>query len=456
MIRLVLILSSFTLPLHSGWAQETKEPPPSPALPTENDALSSLPIGATLTKFSHPRFDQNQHPISLLTAERMIVTSQEKFTGEGLVVRLFDKTKKVSTRATMDKACFLLKEKQIEAYHHLLIRSSNDQFAAEGPGGLLHLETQQGLLNGPARTAFTLPQKRRVSMKLTAPLLFATLPLLTAAPPAPMTEAQLAEFEKAVTPPPPPKTISAQDLGEFERAVAPRPLKPENKEPSIAALEKNGLALNERLTSFLQSAGQLHLLAQAKVQTEAGTEAEVEVEAEKAPIVPEEQLFVPGKDRMTIEAGRGIYFDNKNREIAYLGKIKLVANGLTLTCNNGLRAIMQSATEDEKENQKKDAFTSLGELKQFTANGEITVQGTDDKGQPVSARADRALYNAKTNEIILRGKKMFFRHGAYAARTSDPKATVRIELLPNKTLKVGSFENGLWELGAPLNQKKKK
>jgi len=215
MIRALLLSTLFAT--SAGWAQSVVE------AEKKKDALASLPVGATLTKFSHPRYGQDQKALSLLTADKMVISSEEQFTGYGLVLRLFDRDQKISARASMDSASFWIEKEQVEAFDNLLIRATDDKFLAQGTGGLVHLETQQGLLNGPARTLFTLPSDKRTSsapMKPSLPLLLATLPLLTAAPPVPMTAEELAAFEEAVLPPKERPQMDSFDLGEFERKVA--------------------------------------------------------------------------------------------------------------------------------------------------------------------------------------------------------------------------------------------
>ncbi len=390
----------------------------------KTSSTSSLPVGATLTKFSHPRFDTNKNPVSLLTAEEMVVTATDIFTGNGLTLRLFGEDRKVRSMATMETAKFLVKQEQLIAEGDLFIRATDNQFSAQGNGGIMHLASRQGLLLGPAQTMFLLPQKKRVSMNLSIPLFLTSIQLLAAAPPL---------------------VITAQELADFERAVAPKMIPPAKTEESLAQSQKLVNSLNQRLTQFLTTTGQLHLTGQVT-----------------APKLPKEtkraELFKASDDRMIIESDRAIYFDGENNEFAYLGKVKLTARGMIMTCTDGVKALMnppppkKEAKETEQKKSEKDAekekfgdFKGIGDVKQVTASGSILLLGRNEKGEPVELRAERAVYNKEQNEVILRGSKMFFRNGQIAAKTSDAKATAKVTLLGKG--KLSAILDGNWTTG---------
>ncbi len=445
-MRFLLFLTILTQT--SAWAQEPVPPElKAPATKKKTNLFDSLPKGATLKKFSHPSFDENHAPVSLLTADQMVITSTEEFTGTNLKLRLFDDQKQVKTIATMAEASFWIDPGHLEATGRIFLRSLDDQFAAEGPSGLICLKTKQGLIHGPARTAFQLSQlnqKNPTAMKLSVPLLLATMPLLTAATPVPMSAEDIEVFEQAVLPGAAQPSLNAQALGEFERKVAPGIAPQVDVSETIEESEKHDADLMARLTSFLQISGQTQLLTQIK--------------NEPAPVakpLSEAELFLPGIERMVIEAEKGIYFDGENQEFVYLGKVKLATKNLTMVCNNGVKAIMlPPAKKEKKAKDEKESLQAFGDLKQITANGGIILKGVNEKGEPLEARADRALYDKQKNEIILRGNGMFYRSGNIAAHSKDSKAITRIKILENQRMKLSL--DGKWKLGLPTNTLSKK
>jgi len=178
------------------------------------------------------------------------------------------------------------------------------------------------------------------------------------------------------------------------------------------------------------------------------------VSAPPAKVLPESELFISGDKRIVIEAERGAYFDSQKQEFVYLGKVKLSTTGITMTCNDGMKAILsQPADDPQKPKGKKEKLSAFGDLLQVTASGGVVVQGTDKKGQPLEARADRALFDNQSKTLILRGKNMFYRSGEYAVRTKDPKAATRIKLL-GKNQMDAAFD-GKWDFGLPIEKPKK-
>ncbi|MDB4688223.1 hypothetical protein OAE91_01570, partial [Akkermansiaceae bacterium] len=89
----------------------------------EDSAMSRLPVGATLTNVSVPRFDDKKRRTSLLTAKTMSVESEEELKGKGLTIYLFDKEQKVSSTAKMAAATYLVNKEQLAATGELLLRA---------------------------------------------------------------------------------------------------------------------------------------------------------------------------------------------------------------------------------------------------------------------------------------------------------------------------------------------
>ena len=405
--------------------------------------MNALPIGAILTNFSHPSFDEQNRPVSLATASEMVIKSAEKLTAAGLKLRLLRPDRSIDALATVSEASFLVNQERIVATGEVFVKGDTRQFAARAPSGTFELRTRQALLDGPAQTSFEVEDKTDSSIsslpRRSPSLLRAALLRLIAAPPLPIPPADVAAFEERLKPRPLPALSVGEDARKnFDKLTqAPRPL-PTDAPQTLTEADTRVAALSRRLTGFLARIGQTHLLAQSKLP------------AAPAPTADEiRNLFLPSKTRLVIDAEKGIYFDGNSQEFAYLGKVRLLTGGLNMSCTDGLRAIMLPPPEHPpKEQGEEDRIRTFGDLKQVTATGSIIVKGVNEQGEPIEARADRALYDAQKQELILRGKDMFFRQGGVVARSQDPQAIVRLTLLPNKRLQ-GAMD-GRWRMGLPV------
>lgn len=392
----------------------------------EENAFSRLPIGATLTKVSLPRFDEKKRRQSLLTAELMEVTSAKKLRGENLVIRIFDKEQKVSTTATMAAADYLVEKELVVATGELILRSTEDLFLARGQGGILSLNNHQGILLGYSETMFLERNtEKEITMKQLKPILplLAGIQLLAATPPPEVTKEELVDFERQ---------FIATEIPEPKGAAL------------VAHSEKAEVGVTQRLTSFLQAIGQTQILAQqATPET-------------PQPDIPFEDLFKPHKDRLIIKSNKGIYFDSKDQEFVYLGNVLINGRGMQMSCTDGMKILFdqpeEKDTKDDKEGSAFDSSRGIGELKQFTANGSIVIRGRSKDGQPIEARGERAIYDNKNQTIIIRGHKISFRMGNIAAQSGDQNAYVVIRLLGDGNLTAQT--EGSWQAVFP-DQKKK-
>ncbi|MGJ8694869.1 MAG: hypothetical protein ACSHYF_01005 [Verrucomicrobiaceae bacterium] len=391
--------------------------------------MSRLPIGATLSGVSIPRFDEQKRRASLLTAKVMVVESAAQLKGEDLVLRVFDRDQQISGTASMDFATYLVEKEQIVADGELLIKSTKDEFIARGQGGILTLNSRQGLLLGPAATMFLNPDKKRQAMNSPKTLLpfLAGIQLLVAAPPV---------------------AIPVEELIEFERQAAPRIVPPFESSRAMAAAAKKEQDLLTRLTAFLGAIGQSQLLSQQEAAPDVAE-----------PAIPFEDLFIPNKDRIVIEASRGIYFDGENQEVVYMGRISLKGKGMTMTCTDGMKALFDPPKEEAKPKEDDNAddnpfggFKGLGELSQFSANGNIEIKGKGKKGEPILVRGERAVYDAKKEQLIIRGDALSLRLGGAGARSKDKNAYLVIKLLGGNNISAQTEGNWLFGLPGKLNR----
>jgi hypothetical protein len=232
-------------------------------------------------------------------------------------------------------------------------------------------------------------------MKLHPLILLAAIPVLVAAPPARVTDEELERFERLVKP---------------------------NKTPDLGAIEgyEKAEALNKasarRMAEFLTSVDQSALISQLDAPTPAEDEA-------KDPL---DGLFEPDPNSLLISCSKGIYLDGESYTIDYLGKVKIQGKGLTMTCDQQLKALFyppeKKETEEKPEtpDEKKDPlakFGGFGDLKQFTASGNVRVNGKTEDGQKVYMGGDNALYEMskdgelENSTITFRGKKIGFMMG---------------------------------------------
>ncbi len=417
----------------------------------EESAISRLPVGATLTDVSVPRFDDKKQRASLLTAKSMSVESEEELKGKDLLIYLFDKQQQVSGTAKMAAATYLVKEEQVVATGELVLGTTNDQFLARGQGGLLSLNSRQGILLGPAETMFILQDKKpeKSAMKLSRPIfpLLAGLQMLTATTPL-VTAEELAEFEKQVAPSVIAPLVTTEELIEFEKQVAPRVIPTIDPRRDIEQAEAQEAGITDRLSNFLSILAQSPILAQAAAPAQ--------------PEVPFEDLFKPNEKRIIIKSDKGFYFDGEKSEFSYLGNVNLTGKGMTMTCSEGMKALFDppKKKEEKKPAEKKEddlleGFQGVGEMKQLTASGNIKIIGKDKEGGPIMVRGGRAVYNAKTEKVILRGSNLALLMKGIGVRSSNKDAYIVISLLSAENISAQTNGGG-WEISLPEDINKKK
>lgn len=379
------------------------------------DVRDRIPAGAVLTNFSVPRFSKEKKRVSLLTAEEMVIDSPKVLRGSGIKLRMFDDQEEVRSVATIANARYLLDEERLHGTGEIIVREKKDEFYARSQGGIFSLDTGQALMLGPAQTMFVLPDKKTAQMNLKSALPFAAvIQLLTATPPPQLT---------------------AEELADFERNVAPRML-PEFKGPELMEkAEAHNKSVEHRLAEYLTTVGKRDLLLQVNAPPVAEDED------------PLKDLFEENPNRIFISASKGIYFDGTSFELVYLGKIKLKGQGVTMTCDQDLKVIFDPPPADKKEDATSagddnplKGFGGVGELRQFTASGNLRISGKKD-GETFHLGGDRAVYDRTKNQIIIRGDTLGFRMGQNASRSNSLNAYAVINIDVNNRIKNIQFSN---------------
>ena len=386
----------------------------------EEDTRFRISLGAVISDVTLPYYDKNQKQISLLTAVEMTVKAADpleepdedpkkvrRLQGKDLKLWLFDEKEEVRSTTTISKAEYNVGTEQLEAFGPLLMQGVDRAFAAWSHGGIFSLQTGQALLLGPASTIFKRPPKSEKESK-TSMNLRPVLPLAAAM-----------QMLTAATPP----EISAVELAEFERLVAPRLVPRSNDTEEFEAADLLDEAVAKRLAEYLTSVGKIDLLTQIKTDTPKKEEKDIF-----------DKLFEVGENQIRIDCDNGIYVGGTNHEIVYFGNIKLVGQGVTMTCKKDLKAIFDPPAEKKEEKEEKKTapetkkqeelkeketplgnFGGFGDLKQITASGSIRLSGMS-KGKKFHLGGDRALYQTsgagskEVATVTLRGDKLAFIH----------------------------------------------
>lgn len=429
--------------------KEEKTPEP------ERKPLINIPVGAVITDLTLPYFNADKSPVSLLTIKKLsvnkdqVVLDETLLSGLTLKLWLFEKNGAIRTVTTIPSASYRMEKELIEATGEIFTRDTADRFAAKASGGKFLLSSGQALLFGPAITRVDLPKKKKKSTAMNLRPLLPTVFLcqaLAADPPA----------------------ISPEQLADFERKVAPRLIPDIDGRENFAQAQAVEQKITERLAGFLGTIDETILISE---KTPAHT-----VDPPEDPL---KDLFKPGPESIVISCSKGIYLDGENREIVYLGQIKIEGQGMKMTCERDLKAIFEEppapepdqkkgntgedpAPRDDKKEAKDDPlsrFGGFGDLKLFTATGDVRLSGLNDKGQKILLGGDRALYEmTATGEeddarVTMRGDQLAFlletpkgkeQNGSTVAmRSISPDAWIVAEI-KGKQISVRTSDDG-WE-----------
>jgi hypothetical protein len=182
----------------------------------------------------------------------------------------------------------------------------------------------------------------------------------------------------------------------------------------------------------------------------------------KAPVEPEtpfEDLFKPNKKRIIIKSSKGFYFDGVHSEMSYLGNVELKGKGMIMTAGEGMKVIFDpppakpKEDDTEKDDSPLSGIKGIGEIKQFTVAGGVLIKGNDEKGRPIEVRGGRAVYDAKSGKVTIRGADLSFRVAGFALRTRNKDGYVIISLIGDENIRAQTSPTG-WETSLPDKIKK--
>lgn len=385
--------------------------------------LDILPEGSILRRVRLPRYDKDFVSISLLTAETLTVLDKERIDGLGITIRLYAKDGSTDVRTKMRHAIYNQKLSTLHASEAVLIQGKS--YIANGTGMVFDWKSNRGLLLGPVRTKFTRTTPNKSTTMQFTPLhpslstaksliaLTGMSTSLMATPPAKLTPAQIAEFEHLSQP--------MKEHIEQQQQQTRRILNEDDRLNTKA---------DSDMGPFLKSIGQASLLVQtpAAPKKDAATPiaADQKVPGAKPPIV----------ETLKVTCDGGLYFDTDTGILAYLKNVRLTEPRFTLTCTDELKVFLdkkpdenpapkkpsekagekpadpaataeapkQAPAAPKKEDAKKDdGMGNFGNIKRISATGKVKVTRKDDKGKLFIATAEKASYDGKTGEMILRG-----------------------------------------------------
>lgn len=409
----ILLLSAGILHAQDPIAEATKNP------------MALLPNGSVLHGVLLPRYDKNRNLVGDLKAEIMTLIDSEKIQGEDVLIKFYNPDRTLRGKVALEKAVFNQTTSHLRADEPVEI--TTDNLMAKGSGLIYAFQKGQGFLIGPATTWISYPEpstSMRTTPTKTAALLALcfTPSLAIAAPPANVTEAELAQIKSEAASVKPQLAAQSEDL-----------------EATLAAdLDKAKLA-SDAAHSFVKT-GEIKDISTEPSATE---DAPLEV--------------APGPNDTVIKCDGGMYFDAEAGVLVYLKNVNVSDPRFTLTGVDELKVffdqkeVKKATPADPKDKDNKNTSTkpanagptaNFGDVKKLVATGTVRLvqKGVAGK-EPVEASGGILTYDVPKGEIIISQRYPWVKQGNFYARAKQPNLTLRL-------LNNGSFTTqGAWEMG---------
>lgn len=425
----ILLISAGMLHAKDPVAEATKNP------------MSLLPDGSVLHGVLLPRYDKNRNLVGDLKAEIMTLINAKEIQGEDVLIKFYNPDRTLRGKVQLEKAIFNQSTSQLRADQPVEI--TTDNLVAKGSGLIYAFQNGQGFLIGPSTTWLSYPEPPSTSMRPTtnqsaALLALCLAPSLTiAAPPANVSDAELAEIKTA--------------------AATAKP-----------KLDDQTAAIDTTLTADLTAAQKASDSAHGFVKSADLKNISPEPAAEGAPLE-----VAPGPNDTVIKCEGGMYFDAEAGVLVYLKNVTVSDPRFTLTGADELKVFFDKKepkkttpsdkkkdveqkeptpaapdkTEDEKKQptKKPDAIgptANFGDVQKLIATGTVRLKQKGVGGKDaVEASGGLLTYDVPKGEIIISQRYPWVKQGNFYARAKQPNLTLRL-------LNDGSFSTqGEWEMG---------
>lgn len=401
-----------------------------PIAEAAKNPMALLPNGSVLHGVLLPRYDKSRNLVGDLKAEIMTLIDSEQIQGENVLIQFYKADRTLRGKVQLQKAVFNQTTAHLRANEPVQI--TTDKLVAKGSGLIYAFQSGQGFLIGPSTTwiSYSEPStSMRTSPTKTAALLALCLApsLAIAAPPANVSEAELAEIKTAAV------TVKPQLAAQTEVADA---------------------TLNADLTEAKKASDAAHSFVKAGELKEIPTEPAA---VEGAPLE-----VAPGPNDIVIKCDGGMYFDAEAGVLVYLKNVTVNDPRFTLTGADELKVFFDKkepkkpAPTDKKEGDKKEAdkkevtkkpepagpAANFGDVKKLIATGTVRFVQKGVAGKdPVEASGGILTYDVPKGEIIISQRYPWVKQGNFYARAKQPNLTLRL-------LNDGSFSTkGEWEMG---------
>jgi lipopolysaccharide export system protein LptA len=115
----------------------------------------------------------------------------------------------------------------------------------------------------------------------------------------------------------------------------------------------------------------------------------------------------------------GIYFDAKDGHIVYLGEIEITEPRFSIFAKDELKVFLRrKSNPGEEQLEGPEAWSDVDHI---VASGEVTLVRNDPGGKraPVTAKAEHAVFNVRTSDLLLQGGTPAIRQGSNALEAGE-------------------------------------
>ena len=390
-----------------------------------------LPPGSELKGVMLPRYDENHQLTGVLKSQAVTLIDATRIAGRNVSIEFFNPNQTSKGRIDLASATIYQETGLIATRDPVVIKS--DRVNATGSGLYYSFARGEGFLLGPATTSIQAPTETTMitplsPLRATALLGMSLLAPLSAAPPQPITAAELAAIQADVT----------------------------SKAPTAKAAST---AAHASLDADLADAG-----------TASQAAATFLVQADLPPVpaaaapAGKPLDIKPGAADTVINCEGGMYFDPDEGVLVYLKNVTVKDPRFDLSGADELKIFFgkkpakepKDKPETDKPGKAKGAFggnigANFGDVERIVANGAVVLdqKKTAAGKDPIKASGAIFSYNLKADQIIISGGYPWVVQGKTFLRAKEPNLILRIS--PD----AGSFiTEGHWEMGGNIEQKK--